>query len=320
MIEQRRREIQGSRKHNADLIKDLYIPAIDLETTPLDHPRTVCTAQSCVKYIWVGGVKKIDYVTHSHPHCNCKTTGVQPNTVNCVALQQCAAMDSRYHCKHCGCSWSVHMHITYETKQVPIKVEDGNVKKQIEDKASKIEIIKRHLQSLEDRIKKLEYEKLQVTKVSAKFACFLKHNAIAAYNDATLDYLQHLIEVEKGTVSAGGIQSRLDWLKEMKSVYEEEVKILEQAISNRKKSVHVPTTEEIKKLCDDLCCLEITGPMLKNTMKVAEAGNVGAMQHNEKRIKPFFDTGNSAKMSRPQRSFADIIKHGVGRVVNKFWQ
>ena len=264
VLEQRRREIQESKKHKEDLTKNsLYIPATDLKTTPLNYPRTVCTAQSCVKYIWVGGVQKIDYVTHCHPHCNCKTTGVQPNTVNCVALQQCAAMDSRYHCKHCGCSWSVHMHIKYETKQVPIKVEDGNVKKQIEDKVSKIQIIERHLQSLQERINKLDVEKCVVAKVCAKFACFLKHNAMAPYNDATLDYLEHFIEVEKGKVGAGGDRSVLTRLVEMKSMYQEEVTILEEEISDQTSSVRVPTVEEINKLYDDLCRLEITGPMFK---------------------------------------------------------
>jgi len=58
VAEQKRKDVQESTKHKEDLIKDLYIPIIDLKVTPLDHPRTVCTAQRCVKYFSVGGVEK----------------------------------------------------------------------------------------------------------------------------------------------------------------------------------------------------------------------------------------------------------------------
>ena len=115
-----------------------------------------------------------------------------------------------------------------------------------------------------------------MAKVSAKFGCFLKHNAIVPCNDAIYDYLHHLIEDEKGKVSAGGSRSRLDGLNKTKSMYEEEMKILEQAINGQRNSVHVPTAEEIKRLYDGLCRLQVTGPMLKNAMKVAEDGNAGA--------------------------------------------
>jgi len=109
---------------------------------------------------------------------------------------------------------------------------------------------------------------------------------MAPYNDVTLDYLEHLIEVEKGKVGAGGDRSVLTRLVKMKSMYEEEVTILEEEISDQTSSVRVPTGEDIKKLYDDLCRLEITGPMLKKTMQVAEASDVAAMQRNEERSQP----------------------------------
>ena len=234
MVEQHRQDVQESIKRKEDLTSKLYIPAIDLKTTPLNYPRTVCTAQRCVKHISVGGVQKIDYVKHCHPNCN--LTGVETNIVNCVALQECAAMVGKHHCKHCGCSWSVHMHITYECTQVVTQVVDENVERQIKDKSTKIETIQLHLNSLEVRINTLEAEKCQVAKVSAKFGCFLKHNAIAPFNDAMSDYLDHMIQAEKGKVSAGGDKSRLEWLDRTKSMYEEEVKILEQAINDQNSS------------------------------------------------------------------------------------
>ena len=150
VVEYRRREILESTEHKKDLTSKLYIPAIDLKTTPLDYPRTICTAYSCVKHISIGSVQQIDYVHHCHPHCY--LDGVQTNTVNCVALQRCEAMNSQHKCEHCGCSWRVHMHITYDCTQVQTRIVDENVEKQIKDKATSIETTEQHLKSLQDRI------------------------------------------------------------------------------------------------------------------------------------------------------------------------
>ena len=313
VAEDRRRDILESTKRKYDLTSKLYIPVVDLKTTPLDYPRTVCTAYRCVKHIAIGGVKKTDYVSHCHPHCY--LTGVQTNIVNCVALQECAAMNRQHQCKHCGCSWDLHMHITYDCTQVETQIVDENVERQIRDKDTSIEMIQRHLQTLQDRINTLEAEKRQVAKVSAKFGCFLKHNAIVPYNDAESDYLDHLIEDEKGKVSAGGNRSILDGLIKMKSMCEEEMKVLEQAINDQRSSVHVPTAKEIKRLYDGLCDLQITGPMLKNAMKVAEDGNAEVVQYNEKRIQAHPKPPYPGKSdSQPPRGVAGIIDSFIGRI------
>jgi len=101
-------------------------------------------------------------------------------------------MNKQFECIECGCNWSVHMHITYECTQVQTHVVDENVQRQIRENATKMETDKQHLRSLEDRINTLEAEKRHVAEVSAKFVCFLKHNAIAPFNDAMFDYLEHL--------------------------------------------------------------------------------------------------------------------------------
>jgi len=180
----------------------------------------------------------------------------------------------------------MHMHITYDCTRVQTQIVDVAVQKLITNKATSIITINQHLQSLQDRIKTLEAEKSEVVRASAKFACFLKHNAIAAYNDCMSDYLDHLIEVEKGQIKAGGDQRQLMGLVKMKSFYEQEVKLLEQAINDPKTNgrLHIPNGEEIKMLYAGLCRLQITGPMLNDAMNVAEAGDIRVMQYNEKRI------------------------------------
>jgi len=321
VVEQRRRDVVESKKHKQDLTNKMYIPAVDLETTPLNHPRTVCTAGSCVKHISVGGVQKIDYVRHCHPHCT--LTGVQTNVVNCLALQRCKAMNKTTHqCAQCGCSWSVHVHITYECTQVQTKVVDQNVERQIRDNSTKIETTEQHLKSLQDRINKLEDEKHHVAEVSAKFGCFLKHNAIAPFNDAMSDYLEHLIQIEKGKVSAGGDRNHLAGLENMKTMYEAEVRMLEKANKDPKSQKNVPTTEKVKKLYDDLCCLEICGPMLNDAMKVAEGADAGAMQYNERKIQAHRKPprySNSTTVSQHQRKKGGTISNFCNHF-KKIWR
>ena len=169
------------------------------------------------------------------------------------------------------------MHITYECTQVQRQIVDFNILGRIKDKAHNIEMVTQHLQSLQDRVNALESEKYEVVKVSAKFSCFLKHNATAPFNDAMSDYIDHLIQVEKRNVRTCFDRSRLVGLQDMKRMYEEELKILEQAIEDVKSGVRVPTAGAIKRLYNHLCHLEITGPMLKNAMSVADVAGIGTM-------------------------------------------
>ena len=320
VVEQRRHEVMESMKHKQDLTDSLYIPAIDLQTSPLDHPRTVCTAPSCVRHISVGGVQKTDYVRHCHPHCY--LGGVDTNTVNCVALQHCAAMNGTRNCQSCGCSWSVHMHITYECSQVTTHVLDTNVQQQIEAKTTSIETIKQHQQSLEQRVKELEGEKQKVASVSAKFGCFLKHNAIAPFNDAVSDYLDHLIQNEKGKVSAGGDSSALEGLENVKSMFEEEIKVLEKAINNPDTLVNVSTPEDINDLYEDLCHLQFAGPMLKKAMDVAESANAGAVQYSESRFQKCHKSQRSYRLNRPPFQLRRGIAAGfntIGRAIHRWF-
>ena len=146
---------------------------------------------------------------------------------------------------------------------------------------------------LDQRIYELKSEERTVTEVSARFACFLKLNAIAAYNDALGDYLDHLIEDEKGKIAVGGEKDTLQRLQDMKAMYEKEVKVLEEACGNRK--VNPATAADIKKLYEEtLCKLEFSGPMLKNIMNVSDAANAAAAAYSETRIQP--------RRKQPQRA------------------
>jgi GTPase SAR1 family protein len=76
----------------------------------------------------------------------------------------------------------------------------------------------------------LKNEREIIIKKRFVYACFLKENAIFIYNDAVFSYLEHLIYQEKNKINAGGDNKTLLGLEQMKNDYEEEVKILDDAI------------------------------------------------------------------------------------------
>jgi len=76
----------------------------------------------------------------------------------------------------------------------------------------------------------LEGELEAITKVSTQFACFLKKNAIAPYNDVVLDYLDHLIRVEEDKVAVRGNGGELKRLQDLRRTYSKEIEVVQKAI------------------------------------------------------------------------------------------
>ncbi|CAF4568012.1 unnamed protein product, partial [Didymodactylos carnosus] len=129
VAEDKKRELINAEISISGLNKKLKIPAVDLKSTPLPYPRTVCTNTSCVKFVKFGNIDKINYVTHCHEHCYLQ--GVAQDVVNNAALQKCSAMNSTNKCIKCSCGYEKHMHITYETEQINTEVIDTSVQRNI---------------------------------------------------------------------------------------------------------------------------------------------------------------------------------------------
>ncbi|CAG2175934.1 unnamed protein product, partial [Oppiella nova] len=51
------------------LEKELYIPSVDIETDPLDHPKTVCSDKNCCTQENINGNIKTHYTTSCHSPC-----------------------------------------------------------------------------------------------------------------------------------------------------------------------------------------------------------------------------------------------------------
>ena len=265
VLDQRKQEILDN-ENNIQLLKGkLYIPELDLQVNTLPYPATICADKSCCTAYTVAGISKFHYSQRCHPHCY--LSGVPKEVLGDSQLTGCWAMNGTQNCRQCGHSYHIHMHVYYETTVVENQIVDKNIQSQIDSKEQAKEAAKQIIQSLEQRANEYRYEQDQITKATAKFAHFLKNNAIAAYNDSFKDYLEHLIENEK-TLSKHGSNNKdiIDGLQKMLKAYEKEKEILENAMKSSLPSGDVKS-EDVFKAIEELYNLKITGKKIEEFYK-----------------------------------------------------
>ena len=310
VINDKESEALNEQMSKEDLEKELYIPAVDVEAEQLDYPTTVCTAPRCVKTITFKNQQKVDYTQRCHESCNITT---EKNKIGCAELQHCWAMQPSggRTCRVCKCGWESHMHITYETKMVTRESVNEGVIRQMSHKDEKIKAIEEHKKALLQKKKELENEIKVITKVNAQFACFLKTNAIAPYNDAVLGYLDHLISVEKDKVVVSGNQEELKRLEELRSTYSEEVKIVQTAIDEGSSS-DLLRPEDVKQKISELRQLRHAGPQFSKIMETVRSADSMAVANAEKVVA-------FAKRKRSKRAIAEYITAPFTKLYNRMF-
>ncbi|CAG8672274.1 1645_t:CDS:2, partial [Cetraspora pellucida] len=284
LAEEKKDEIKKSDLTIADLKGKLHLPQIDLKPVQLNYPRTVCTSSSCVKTLTVGKtkMKKVDYITHCHKRCYLQ--GVECNIINNSDLLGCSAMGGKNICQICGCLWNKHMHITYENEQISVDKVDENIKILIDQKQSDQTIKAAYIKDLEKRINQLKEEKKTINKIIVKFALFLRQNAIAAFNDAYVDYLDHYINEEKIKKGANPMTYNNKVLKELETSrreYVEKMETIKDAIEADKVSSVPISPEDINKLEKQLYHLTISGQTLQKMKDETKRGHINAINYHE---------------------------------------
>ncbi|CAG8794041.1 12513_t:CDS:2, partial [Racocetra persica] len=284
LAEKKREEMKQYDSMIADLNDKLHIPQIDLRPIQLNYPRTVCTSASCIKVLTVGEtrMKQINYVTHCHKRCYLQ--GVEFNVINNKALLGCIAMKGTQNCQVCGCSWNNHMHITYENEQVSVDKIDENIKLLINERQNDQTIKEQYINDLEKRIKQLKDEKKIVNNIMMIFALFLRQNAIAPFNDAYIDYLDHFINEEKIKKGANPNAYNNDVLNELETSrreYIEKIETIKESLEVDKESLTPISPELINDLENHLYHLTISGQTLQMMKDETKRGYINAINHHE---------------------------------------
>ncbi|CAB4492071.1 unnamed protein product [Rhizophagus irregularis] len=298
LIKEQQSEIANSNQTIEELKDQLYIPQIDLEPVTLGYPRTVCTSISCVRSLQIDGtnVSKIDYITHCHQRCYLKN--VKCDEINNAALKSCQAMNSSGKCNKCGCQWEKHMHITYENKQVTKRIIDQNVVLLISKKKSDQETKRAIIEDYQTRVNQLQKEQHTINEISLKFAQFLRQNAIAAFNDAYADYLDHFIGEEKikKSVDPNNYDDEiLKGLETTKRNYLAQIEIIKKAIDSNDPSMPPILPDDIAELEQKLYDLPINGQTLRKIKDEAKRGQVKAFRYKENYYMPSWKTITSKR-------------------------
>uniref|UniRef100_T1IKP7 Uncharacterized protein n=1 Tax=Strigamia maritima TaxID=126957 RepID=T1IKP7_STRMM len=267
MIKDKQEMLSSTKASEQELVKMLHLDIIKLETEPLNHPRTVCGAKSCVKYHAAadGSIGAVEYITHCHPHCYLE--GVAVEIIGDVRLQGCAAMNGTSNCVQCGCRWDQHLHITYVQKRVAERIIVEEVATKISGKKTERERIEEFIAKTENLRIEQENEQKKIIEVSVKLGQYLSSNAILPYNDVLGRYIDHLIENEKQKVNIGGNDNLLKRMGEMRRMYTEEQRALTMAMSEP--NAEQLSFEDFQKLLRELYALKHNGSQLRSAIEQA---------------------------------------------------
>ncbi|KAF5308238.1 hypothetical protein FQR65_LT06231 [Abscondita terminalis] len=259
----------------------LYMPIVDLKVMELDQPTTVCTSLKCSTVYQVGDKKKWHY--HQKCHAPCYLINVPKEIIGSPELINCAAMDSQGECRQCTCRYQVHMHIYYITETFERKLEDQSVKTRILSKQQALKHVQNLTLTIHARIATLEIERETVLKTTAKFACFLKTNAIAPYNDAYEAYLKYLIDRENSLNEATDFEL-IKQLERMLHEYSEEKTTIMNAMSLAVDAMATINAVDILDAINSLYSLEIFGAKIK---ELFEAQNRARKDENKSETKEY---------------------------------
>ncbi|KAF4633601.1 hypothetical protein G7Y89_g4516 [Cudoniella acicularis] len=219
-------DLKTKNLNKADLEKKLTVAKHVLAPEALPMPRTVCTNSKCIDYHRDVESEEVAIVYKTICHDGCSARGLIKSLRTCSAIRAI-----RGTCKICEHHVNEHMHIAYELRPKTEIVINQDVAKLLEEGETSIAAQKQLIEIKEQKVKEFLGEHDKIQEAACQFSLFLKRNSIAAYNDATIDYLDQQIREETGKVTfGGGKRDRLDRLEASRREHEEMVKTLEESM------------------------------------------------------------------------------------------
>lgn len=264
------KELRDFQLTRQQLEQRLFVQKESLESYEVDQPRTVCTHSSCVEVRSdFEGRQEAAIVYKTMCHRPCYLDGVDRNKKGHRALQRCASIGANGLCQECGHGWMDHMHIYYEYQPMTYKHRDEAVDRDLIDNASNIQLREEAIQMKEIAIEEFRLEHSQVQEAAIQFGFFLKRHAITPYNDATIEYVDMLIDQEKIKIRNGGSKNRLVNLNKYKAKHLQKVEVLDKAMKDGD-SRKVLDDAGVRQLVDSLYSLPHFGKDLQDIVRSQE--------------------------------------------------
>ncbi|EFO64994.1 Hypothetical protein GLP15_385 [Giardia lamblia P15] len=259
------KELKGLSGEEDDLKDRLKMEVIRYDVIEFDQPRTIC--MTCAKQVTVNGVTCIEFEKACHDPCYLKT--VTAMQMGHPELRGCWAMGGGDTCHVCGHSYMEHMHTMHKASPKKVTEDDPQVLERLRSTSDRQAVIQEEIRKAKDKAKRYKKEYRRIIEISARFAQFIKKNAILDFNSSLGDYLKTQIKkLEDASDLSDTDKKRLSGFRESLQRYEEEVKIFQEAISRGK--VTVPTDKEIGELIEELKNLPLTGESFKISLQANE--------------------------------------------------
>ncbi|KAM0258385.1 hypothetical protein ACHAQJ_003860 [Trichoderma viride] len=204
LCENKKSELNDTRLTAHNLRKRLRLEKIQFVAKTLNRPRTVCKNTDCCDFkdsgLGDGEVVTI-YKTHCHPICY--LDNVKEDVIADPGLIGCAAFMGKNVCLLCHHRWQEHLHVLYELSETKVQVTDTEIERQLKANTDDVTLRQTSIARLDQNIEEYNQELDEIRRAAARFCLFLRENAITVINDATLDYLEMLIQDEKGVIETG---------------------------------------------------------------------------------------------------------------------
>jgi hypothetical protein len=270
------------------LLAKLNSQKLTLTAHQLSQPKTACSNEKCVRVHrpsgLFGGDMQILYTTLCHNPC-C-LTNVPPKSIGTKELTSCAAFyGNNGVCKTCGHGWKEHLHIVVEYEEKTETVTDPNVQKALNQNGNVVQAKETAIKAKRDLIKELQIEHDQIQEAQARFTIYLRSISITPYNDATLEYYDHLIKEEKSKVGFGATPARLNGLERNRQQYEEFVKAMTKELERGNAHYQALDEDGVYQLVEKLYNLKHNGNDLRKIAKVVGMAYAATFREKVYRIK-----------------------------------
>ncbi|KAL2808296.1 hypothetical protein BJX63DRAFT_436282 [Aspergillus granulosus] len=269
--EQQAKDLKDAQLTMNDLKTKLRIHKTTVTGAQLTKPKTVCANDACVESVFDEKSNSEVLLRKKLCHNPCCLTNVPVGKVGTPQLRNCFAFAGD-NCTICGHSWKEHEHILVEYAKREETVVDASVQRELTTTGSMIKAKQNAIKAIEKNIAELKEEHQQVQTAAAKFSLYLKHNSITHYNDATVEYLEHLIKDERTKVRTGQSRARLESLEKDLDDYKKFVEAMEQKDKDSAVNgieAYAPLNEAgVAKLVQKLYNLPHYGQMLKDLAQV----------------------------------------------------
>ncbi|KAL4721759.1 hypothetical protein ACLX1H_011253 [Fusarium chlamydosporum] len=268
--------VERLKREGLDLASQLTYTKVVMKKVKLEFPRTVCCDPSCSKHEIdpATSIAKLVFVKFCHEHCYITSP---EDTYGAQELGQCASFPKAgADCLECRHEFAKHCHVTYDIVFNNVVVENEKARESKKTKDDQTAKAERWIAESNQTIAEMGDEDTQVKAALAQFNLYLRHNAIAAFNDSTSSYLSYLIQAVRGEElpkdKDGRVneearvaqQKKILEYESQKKAYDFECEKAKESIDD--KSATIPDEKDINRIIGDLGDMHHYGSIFKGLL------------------------------------------------------